>query len=390
MATAHMNVKGRTSLDGSGWAAGLRKMETSTKAAGSRMRSSMAGAIGGVFAIGFLKSATMRMVQHADAIDKMAKRMESTTDIAQRFDFAASQNGASVGDIEKAFTKTAASMEGARQGLQTQIKAFAAFGITLQMIKNSTPEQIFIKIAEAVERAGGALDKAKSLQDIMGRGGRQLTPAFVSGFSKTVASAPTPIDAETIKNLADFNDQLDRLSREVLPVAADAVSGMADLFEMLITGSGGNNISLGERVSNVLKNTANVITAPFYDRNDPEAGFVGNDVTADEWADLNEQFGAPIPRLRNPFTERNRQDYTSGIFGFNTNPIIGPQMPEAAATAAAAGTGGFMRPNLALNSLQRIGAAVSQSADPIAVEKDNNRLLTKIANNTKDIKQNTE
>jgi hypothetical protein len=116
----------------------------------------------------------------------------------------------------------------------------------------------------------------------------------------------------------------------------------------------------------------------------------GADVTADEWSDLNEQFGAPIPRLRNPFTERNRQDYTSGIFGFNTNPMIGPQMPQAAATAAAAGTGGFMRPNLALNSLQRIGAAVSQSADPIAVEKDNNKLLNKIANNTKTIAQNSE
>tara|TARA_R100001463_G_scaffold18952_3_gene46939 strand:+ start:6448 stop:7650 length:1203 start_codon:yes stop_codon:yes gene_type:complete len=400
MATAHMNVKGRTSLDGSGWAAGLRKMETSTKAAGSRMRSSMAGAIGGVFAIGFLKSATMRMVQHADAIDKMAKRMESTTDIAQRFDFAASQNGASVGDIEKAFTKTAASMEGARQGLQTQIKAFAAFGITLQMIKNSTPEQIFIKIAEAVERAGGALDRAKSLQDIMGRGGRQLTPAFVSGFSKTVASAPTPIDAETIKNLADFNDQLDRLSREVLPVAADAVSGMADLFEMLITGSGGNNISLGERAGNIFKNSGAALNAAIdyiagpgmTSANNPDTLSLGRwsgaDVTGNEWSDLNEQFGKPIPRLRNPFTEKNRQDYTSGIFGFNTNPMIGPQMPQAA--AAAAGTGGFMRPNLALNSLQRIGAAVSQSADPIAVEKDNNKLLNKIANNTKTIAQNSE
>jgi hypothetical protein len=50
----------------------------------------------------------------------------------------------------------------------------------------------------------------------------------------------------------------------------------------------------------------------------------------------------------------------------------------------------FMKPNLALNSLQRIGAAVSQSADPIAVEKDNNKLLNKIANNTKTIAQNSE
>jgi hypothetical protein len=49
MATAHMNVKGRTSLDGSGWAAGLRKMEVGTKGAAARMAGSMSSMIGGVF-----------------------------------------------------------------------------------------------------------------------------------------------------------------------------------------------------------------------------------------------------------------------------------------------------------------------------------------------------
>ena len=391
MATAHMNVKGRTSLDGSGWAAGLRKMEVGTKGAAARMAGSMSSMIGGVFAVGFLTSATRRIVQHADQIDKTAKRINASTDTVQKFDFAATQSGASLTDVEKAFLNTSKAIEGAKQGLTTQMRAFEAFGITMQLLKNSTPEQIFLKIAESIEKAGGALDRAKSLQDIMGRGGSALIPAFTGGFADLMGDAPKTIDPETIKNLADFNDQLDRLSREVLPVAADAVSGMADLFEMLISGSGGNDISLGERAGNILKNAGKVFTMS---ANDDEATkpefWSGADVTDDEWSDLNEQYGKPIPRLRNPFTEKNRQDYTSGIFGFNLNPMIGPQMPESAATAAAAGSGGFMRPSLALNSLQRIGAAVSQSADPIAVEKDNNRLLTKIANNTKDIKQNTE
>ena len=61
--------------------------------------------------------------------------------------------------------------------------------------------------------------------------------------------------------------------------------------------------------------------------------------------------------------------------------------PAEAATKAAAG---FLKLSLALNSLQRIGAAVSQSADPIAIEKDNNTLLKRIANNTKDIARNSE
>jgi len=395
MATAHMNVKGRTSLDGSGWAAGLRKMEVGTKGAAGRMASSMAGMVGGLFAVSALRSATMRMVAHADAIDKMAKRMESSTDTAQKFDFAASQNGATVEMVERSFMKTAQAMEGAKQGLNTYVRAFGAFGISMQQIKTSPPEEIFLQIADAIEKAGGALDKAKSLQDIMGRGGRQLVPAFVSGFAETAASAPTPIDSETIKNLANFNDELDRLKREVLPAAADAVSGLADVFAMFVEGSGGTDAkSFGERAGNALSNAGKLLTTPLPELlgtdNATQAEFwKGASVSGSEWDKISEQFGKAIPQLINPMTSKNRQAYTSGILGINTNPMIGPQLPEAQATVAA-GAASFMKPSLALNALQRIGAAVSQSADPIAIEKNNNVLLKRIANNTKDIARNSE
>ena len=397
MATAHMNVKGRTSLDGSGWAAGLRKMEVGTKGAAGRMAASMAGMVGGLFAVSALRSATMRMVAHADAIDKMAKRMESSTDTAQKFDFAASQNGATVEMVERSFMKTAQAMEGAKQGLNTYVRAFAAFGISMQQIKTSTPEEIFLKIADSIEKAGGALDKAKSLQDIMGRGGRQLVPAFVSGFAATAESAPDPIDADTIKNLANFNDELDRLKRETLPLAAEAVGRLADVFSAMQEGTGGKKATLGERAGNLAGNMGihsglmalqmipgiGPLATELFRRNPQYFGNSETDIQPyiDELNSLTTGLN-----LRNPFTTKAKQDFTSGILGISTNTMIGPQMPEA----AAAGALSFTKPSLALNALQRIGAAVSQSADPIAIEKDNNVLLKRIANNTKDTARNTE
>ena len=386
MATAHMNVKGRTSLDGSGWSAGLRKMEAGTKGAAGRMASSMAGAIGGVFAVGFLTSATRRIIDHADAIDKMAKRMETTTDIAQQFDFAASQNGATVEMVERSFMKTAQAMEGAKQGLATYIRAFAAFGITMQQIQTSTPEQIFLKIAEAIERAGGALDKAKSLQDIMGRGGRQLVPAFVSGFAATAASAPDPIDAETIKNLAEFNDELDRLKRETLPAAAEAVGILADSFEKIIKKPDGTRRTETDRNLIFLQKALKTAAGPL--------GLIGQGglkpqtvrEPSKEEQELQQFFESqPINKL---LTQRVKESFTSKLLGINEFPMFGPFREEQ--PPATAGAKSFMKPSLALNALQRIGAAVSQSADPIAIEKDNNTLLKRIANNTKDIARNSE
>ena len=373
MATAHMNVKGRTSLDGSGWAAGLRKMEVGTKASAGRMAASMAGMVGGLFAVSALRSATMRMVAHADAIDKMAKRMESSTDTAQKFDFAASQNGATVEMVERSFMKTAQAMEGAKQGLNTYVRAFAAFGISMQQIKTSTPEEIFLQIADSIEKAGGALDKAKSLQDIMGRGGRQLVPAFVSGFAATAESAPDPIDADTIKNLANFNDELDRLKRETLPLAAEAVGRLADVFSAMQEGTGGKKATLGERTGNLAGNMA------------IHSGLMALQMIPGIGPLATELF------KRNPqYFGNSETDIQPHIDELNKVGIRRKSNSVRAAQMSAAATTSFLKPSLALNSLQRIGAAVSQSADPIAIEKDNNVLLKRIANNTKDTARNTE
>jgi len=398
MATAHMNVKGRTSLDGSGWAAGLRKMETGTKASAGRMAASMAGMVGGLFAVSALRSATMRMVQHADAIDKMAKRMESSTDTAQKFDFAASQNGATIEMVERSFMKTAQAMEGAEQGLATYIRAFEAFGISMQQIKTSTPEEIFLKIAESIEKAGGALDKAKSLQDIMGRGGRQLVPAFVSGFAATAASAPDPIDVDTIKRLAEFNDELDRLKREILPGAALAVKGLANAFlglnaeyrketmsfkpgEVGKLGSGGKQPFVKSNAGFFETLLAELL--PFAASDDSKIT-----VARDRERRRLMRQGVPV-NLATGELVRDDMNMDRGVFlGSNVGQLPTSQVSESA--AAAAGAKSFMKPSLALNALQRIGAAVSQSADPIAIEKDNNTLLKRIANNTKDIARNSE
>ena len=404
MATAHMNVKGRTSLDGSGWAAGLRKMETGTKASAGRMASSMAGMVGGLFAVSALRSATMRMVQHADAIDKMAKRMESSTDTVQKFDFAATQNGATMQNVESSFIKTAQAMEGARQGLSTYVRAFEAFGISMQQIKSSTPEEIFLQIARAVEKAGGALDKAKSLQDIMGRGGKMLVPAFVSGFAGTAGTAPPSIDVDSIRRLAEFNDELDRLKREILPGAALAVKGLADVFlafnaeyrkdTMTFKPGEAGKIGAGGKMPAV-KQTAGFLETILVELSKnsllPDAAPTSSKIRVAQDRERRRLMKQGVPvNLATGELVRDDMNMDRGVFlGSNVGQLPASQVSESAA-AAAAGAKSFMKPSLALNALQRIGAAVSQSADPIAIEKDNNVLLKRIANNTKDIARNSE
>ena len=376
-------------MDGRGWSAGLRKMETGTKAAAGRMAGSFTGAIGGVFAVGFLASATRRIVQHADQIHKTAVRIGASTDTIQKFDFAATQSGATMSDVEKSFINTAKAMESAKQGLTTHIRAFQAFGITMQMLNVMSPEQVFLKVAEAIEKAGGAMDNAKSLQDIMGRGGAAMIPAFVSGFTGLAGSAPKGIDNETIENLVKFNDELDRLKREMLPAAASAAGGLADLFR--------HSSKVLAQKDEQLKALQPTITPRM--RLDKEL-----ELWLRETLGLGNLFGGfddsiygSTESLRREKGEvasraRNKQPPETGPFlGSNLGqPIPAASDPAVADAAAAAAAKAWSKPSLQLNSLQRIGAAVSQSADPIAIEKDNNKLLKNIAKNTKKLADETE
>ena len=389
MPTAHVNVKGRTSMDGSGWAAGLRKMETGTKGAASRMAGSFAGAIGGVFAVGFLSSATRRIVQHADQIQKTAKRISASTETVQKFDFAATQSGTNLESVQDAFMDLAKAIQEAKDGAETKRKALLDFGVTMQMLRTARPEEVFLKIAEAIEKAGGAMDKAKSLEELMGGGGRKLVPAFVSGFGSLMGQAPKGIDNATIESLVKFNDEMDRLKREVLPAAADAVAGLANVLEDIIKKPSGERRSAEDRNLLLVSKALNM-AQPI------------------NWA------GGVRVRGKTSGNSAARQNFTSGAMGLDE--AIGPQeagadyyaaaadmwvkaqlsktsgqrmkdgrlQPYGAdADAAAAAATGWSKPSLQLNSLQRIGAAVSQSADPVAIEKDNNQLLKNIAKHTK-------
>ena len=121
---------------------------------------------------------------------------------------------------------------------------------------------------------------------------------------------------------------------------------------------------------------------------------MGVDIGQDEWNKLAENHGKALERAigadwtvgSNPFL---RGPKAVGAKGSSNWVKDAAGDPAAADVAAAAAAKAWSKPSLQLNSLQRIGAAVTQSADPIAIEKNNNKLLQTIAKNTKKTADNT-
>ena len=231
-----------------------------------------------------------------------------------------------------------------------------------------------------------------------------MVPAFVSGFAGTAGTAPDPIDVDSIRRLAEFNDELDRLKREILPGAALAVKGLADVFfafndefkkdTMTFKPGEAGKIGAGGKMPAV-KQTAGFFETLLVELSKnpllPDAAPTSSKIRVAQDRERRRLMKQGVPvNLATGELVRDDMNMDRGIFlGSNVGQLPASQVSESAA-AATAGAKSFIKPSLALNALQRIGAAVSQSADPIAIEKDNNVLLKRIANNTKDTARNTE
>ena len=207
-----------------------------------------------------------------------------------------------------------------------------------------------------------------------------------------MGQAPKGIDTETIESLVQFNDELDRLKREALPLAADAIAILADIFHNARTTTD-DELSFANKSA---VGAAAILSPAVLNQimNDPTAQKrMGVDI---DWSAVNERHGKALEHI-----QKASADWLSGSNPFLRGPAASSAKgsnwvtdavgdPAAADTAAAAAAKAWSKPSLQLNSLQRIGAAVTQSADPIAIEKSNNKLLTNIARNTKKLADETE
>ena len=258
-----------------------------------------------------------------------------------------------MGDVEKAFFNTGKAIESAKQGLTTHIRAFQAFGISMQMLGTMSPEQVFLKIAEAIEKAGGAMDKAKSLQDIMGRGGKALIPAFTGGFTGLADSAPKGIDSATIDSLVQFNDELDRLKREALPLAAEAVKVLADVFSTAVGDRNEDELDFASKAGMALLLSLSGEEGMKALRKTKVQRQLGVDVSQDEWDKLSEEHGRPDLLAKEERTKKKEAAYD--IF-----------YPDEVKKKVEETTKSWSKPSMQLNSLHRIGAEKAALASTIA------------------------
>lgn len=152
----------------------------------------VAGRIGGPFlalagSVGFsLQQSVTSFASTGDALDKMSQRIGITAEQLQEFSYAATHAGAAPEDLEDALKDLGEHMAEIANGIDTSSDAFTLFqklGIEMKdAAGNMRPvEQVFLDLADAIQRNEDPALRAKMAMATMGDSGRKLIPMLTSG-----------------------------------------------------------------------------------------------------------------------------------------------------------------------------------------------------------------
>lgn len=132
-------------------------------------------AIAASFTVGAVIGAIRSTGEWAGRIDDLSKKMGISREAVQRFDFAAKQNGSTVDAIGSAMAQLGKRLI---EGDTSTVGALNRLGLSLDDLRGKSPDQVFKRIAGAINELPDPMEKSAAAMALMGRSGADLIPMF--------------------------------------------------------------------------------------------------------------------------------------------------------------------------------------------------------------------
>lgn len=235
---SELNVK--TGLDASGFETGIARLQSSA--------ASFAKGIGGIFAGAFafdrIVSGFSAIIEKAGKLQDISDKFGVSAEAVQRIGNAAEQSGGSLESVAKALGRIGVSAQEAAGGNEKLQKAFVDIGVSGQQLLTLSPEQLFYKLANAMNDGSLAGKDLAVAKELLGKGFMDLLPVLrmTENEIRAIGEASGVLSDDAVAKLDQFGDSWTRLSNKVKVGAAT----MIDAF-----------IRLGEEIA---RNPINLIT----------------------------------------------------------------------------------------------------------------------------------
>ena len=222
----------------------LRAFNHDMKALGAKLKGITTPAAIGVAAIGAAMTAasvaavkiTKEFAAIGDQLDKMSKRSGFSVETLSKLDFAASQSGASLEQMDRALAAMARFALQADRGLSTATDVLDRLGIEADEFNRLSPEEKFRTLAESIAKVPDPTKRAGLALAVFGRQGRELLPMLkdVNRLMDEAEKRGLIFTEEDAKKAAEFTDAMDVLGRELRQLKIDIGSELAPTLTALI------------------------------------------------------------------------------------------------------------------------------------------------------------
>lgn len=175
-----------------------------------------------------------------DEIAKMSERTGFSVETLSELKYVASQNDVELSSLGTAISKMQRSIVDAGRGLKTQKEALGALGLSFEQLKNLSPEEQFMRIAEALGRIEDPTQKAALAMMLFGRAGIDLMPMFNLGaegiekLRKQARELGLTMTSESAAAAASLNDAMSWLMDVVKMTAYNIGAALAKSLENVI------------------------------------------------------------------------------------------------------------------------------------------------------------
>lgn len=232
---ANLNVK--VGLDRSGFQTGLAAMENAVQRFSGRLVGVLAAGIG----VGAFVGATREALQLADRLDDLAKRYDINARGLQLIGNVAEENGASLESVSNALKFLGKNAQlASQQGAGDLAKAFASIGLSTSELRGLRPDEIFLRLSDALRSGKLAGQEFAVTSQLLGRGFEQLLPVLRLGREEIerIGASKGLFSEQQIAQLAQVQDFFEKINNLKKIATGDVSFGFIKSFKEFL-GAGG-------------------------------------------------------------------------------------------------------------------------------------------------------
>jgi hypothetical protein len=188
-------------------------IQSSFQNIGSSLKSTFAGIFAGI-GIG---SIVRNTISELSSIGDLAQQFGVSAESLQRIGQVASESGVGIDQVGAALGRLTRSVQAAQGGTGAQADAFRALGLSAKELAGLSPEQAFLKLADAVAGAGDRNKAYAATIAVAGRSAGALIPILQQGSAalQEQFGLISVVGDETVNKIKQVEDAFSRLGKQI-------------------------------------------------------------------------------------------------------------------------------------------------------------------------------